>query len=88
MLPMLPMALTMAMAAAFFAAGRGMVLEIQASITKPEAKPAVPSQKDTFTIRWNLKLTGHQKHGKVARASTLGGHGNDVADNTSGLSNY
>lgn len=40
MLPMLPMALTMAMAAAFLAAGRGIVLEIQASMTNPEAKPA------------------------------------------------
>ena len=41
MLPMLPMALTKAMAAAFLAGGRGMVLEIHASIKKPDAKPAV-----------------------------------------------
>ena len=41
MLPMLPIAFTMAIAAAFLAAGRGMVLQIQASMTKPEAKPAV-----------------------------------------------
>jgi hypothetical protein len=41
MLPTFPIALIIPMAAARFAGGRGIVLLIQASITNPEAYPAM-----------------------------------------------
>lgn len=82
---MLPMALTIAMAAAFFAAGRGIVLEIQARITKPEAKPtgAHVSLATPCQISQGIQLlTSHEEHGHVSRSSGRSRHRDDVSSDT------
>lgn len=62
------MAFTMAIAAAFLAAGRGIVLEIQARMTKPEAKPTGGRQCYCFPPQG--KKTRKPMWGKGGESST------------------
>lgn len=78
----------MAIAAAFLAAGRGTVLEIQARITKPEAKPTGGRQccflpppaggPKRRTGKGDSGLTRHEKHGNITRRRGSSGDGDDV----------